>query len=88
LLERGLRQPDWTTVEFLVLPSVLELLVDPPTDTNSQLVGCHSHVAEIEEGVQVGSQQEPVRDFVAADKVVASFDGVIRSDNLPEKGDA
>src|SRR5450759_3253465 len=70
LIERGLRQPDWATIEFVVLPAVLEFLVDPPTDTDSQVVGHHSHVAEIEEGMQVRSQQEPVGDLVAANKVV------------------
>jgi hypothetical protein len=34
-----MRQSDWATVEFVILPSVCEVLMDPPTDTNSQVVG-------------------------------------------------
>lgn len=60
-----IRRLNGPTVQRVVVPAVLELLLDPPADLEPQLRR-HGDVAAIEEAVDVAPEQQAIRDLVHA----------------------
>ena len=59
LLLAFLGNMDSFAVHGVIVPAVVELLFDPPTDLEIQ-VGCHRHVSGVQQAVDVSPQQKPV----------------------------
>src|SRR5258705_8529457 len=60
-----LRRVDRLAVKRVVVSAVVELLLDPAADLETQ-VGRDRHVAGVEKAMDIAPQQEPVRGLVLA----------------------
>ncbi len=57
---RFTRKSDGSSVQLIVISPVLKLLPDSTANDNLQLVGVHSHIALVEQSVEIAAQQEAV----------------------------
>src|SRR5690606_31910669 len=65
ILAGFLGQGDLLPVQRIVVPAVLDLFLDPPTDFEAQ-VRRNGHVSSVEPAVDVTSQQQAVTGFMLA----------------------
>jgi hypothetical protein len=63
LRESGQRQPDFSSIQGVVVPPVLELLADATTHTKS-ILRCDRDVPTIKERMKVRPEEKTVRDLV------------------------
>ena len=64
------RQAYGSSVEMIVVPSVLKLFSNATTDDHFQLIRVNGHVPLIEQRVQVTSQKQTILEFMRTTRAV------------------